>query len=115
MQRISCAELHVITHVRSPWACSVLFFSEARLLPLLSLTRAMSRMFILFTSKFLKYCVVVEAKQGTEAMAASALVDRHRVQLIALAVGAVDADASVRSMQMRSMQVCCPGGGGGRR
>ena len=52
-------------------------------------------MFILCTIKFLKYLVVVEAKQWTEAMAASALVDRHRVQLIALACGAIDADAEL--------------------
>ena len=35
----------------------------------------------------------MEAKQETQAVATSVLVDRHRVQLIALAVGAVDADA----------------------
>ena len=52
-------------------------------------------MFILCTIKFLKYLVVVEAKQWTEAMAASALVDRHRVQLTALACGAIDADAEL--------------------
>ena len=37
----------------------------------------------------------MEAKQWTEAMAASALVDRHRVQLTALACGAIDADAEL--------------------